>query len=54
MAREKNGDSVKGIKRNAPFRCVAVKRRESVCTLGMRCNKKEKKKTYGQREWEIR
>jgi hypothetical protein len=50
MAREKNGDSVKGIKRIAPFRCVAVKCVHPWDAL----QQKGGKKNYGQREGEIR
>jgi hypothetical protein len=44
MAREKKGDLVEGRERNTPLRCVVIERGESVCTLGMHCNKEEEKK----------
>jgi hypothetical protein len=44
MARKKKGDLVEGRERNTPFRCVAIVRRENVCTLEMCYNKKEKER----------
>ncbi len=50
MAREKKGDLVEGRKRNTPLRCVVIKRGESVCTLGMHCNREEEKKTMARQK----
>lgn len=44
MAREKKGDSAEGRERNTPFRCVAIERREYVCTLEMHCNREDKER----------